>query len=121
MENLTLGLIPRGLTAPTRNDSVALNRSHRDGLTTPSRELTTPSRELTTPSRELATPSRELTIPSPEQLGSAGFKKAFGIRYAYMAGSMANGIASEELVIAMSQRSFLRSFGPAGLTVKRIR
>src|SRR5258707_5129248 len=56
MENLTLGLIPRGLTAPTRNDSVALNRSHRDGLTTPSRELTTPSRELLTPSRELPTP-----------------------------------------------------------------
>ncbi len=121
MENLTLGLIPRGLTAPTRNDSVALNRSHRDGLTTPSRELTTPSRELTTPSRELATPSRELTIPSPEQLGSAGFKKAFGIRYAYMAVSMANGIASEELVIAMSQRGFLSSFGAAGLPVERIR
>jgi trans-AT polyketide synthase, acyltransferase and oxidoreductase domains len=148
MENLTLGLIPRGSAAHARN-SVALGRSHRDGLTAPSRELTAPSRELTapsrgltapsreltapsreltapsrevtTPSRELTAPSREVTIPSPEQLGSAGFKKAFGVRYAYMAGSMANGIASEELVIAMGQRGFLSSFGAAGLPVERIR
>jgi trans-AT polyketide synthase, acyltransferase and oxidoreductase domains len=114
IENLTIGLIPRGPAAPTRNDSVALSRSHRDGLTTASRELTMPSRELTMP-------SRELTTPSPEQLGSAGFKKKFGLRYAYMAGSMANGIASEELVIAMGQRGFLSSFGAAGLPVERIR
>jgi PfaD family protein len=127
MENLTLGLIPRGSAAPARN-SVTLGRSHRDGLTAPSRELTAPSRELTAPSRELTapsreltTPSREVTTPSPEQLGSAGFKKAFGVRYAYMAGSMANGIASEELVITMGQRGFLSSFGAAGLPVERIR
>jgi trans-AT polyketide synthase/acyltransferase/oxidoreductase domain-containing protein len=114
IENLTIGLIPRSPEAPTQHDSVALSRSHRDGLTTASRELTTASRELTMPSRELA-------MPSPEQLGSPGFKKTFGTRYAYMAGSMANGIASEELVIAMGQRGFLSSFGAAGLPVERIR
>jgi len=107
IENLTLRLIPRGPTAPRRDESAAFSRSHRDELTTASRELTMPSRELTT--------------PSPEQLGSPGFKKAFGTRYAYMAGSMANGIASEELVIAMGQRGFLSSFGAAGLPVERIR
>ncbi|HEX3446163.1 MAG TPA: PfaD family polyunsaturated fatty acid/polyketide biosynthesis protein [Chthoniobacterales bacterium] len=110
IENLTLGLKPRGPAVPDRNwvrdffswptETAALSRSHRDGLTTTSPELTT---------------------PSPEQLGSAGFKKAFGIRYAYLAGSMANGIASEELVIAMGQRGFLSSFGAAGLPVERIR
>jgi trans-AT polyketide synthase/acyltransferase/oxidoreductase domain-containing protein len=114
MENLTFALIPRGPTAPIRNESAALRRSHRD-------ELTTPSHELTAPSHELAARSHGLTTPSPEQLGSAGFKKAFGIRYAYMAGSMANGIASEELVIAMGQQGFLSSFGAAGLPVERIR
>jgi trans-AT polyketide synthase, acyltransferase and oxidoreductase domains len=107
IENLTLRLIPRGPTAPRRDESAALSRSHRH--------------ELTTASRELTMASRELTIPSPEQLGSPGFKKAFGTRYAYMAGSMANGIASEELVIAMGQRGFLSSFGAAGLPVERIR
>jgi PfaD family protein len=117
IENLTLGLIPRRSTAPDRNwirdffswptETADLSRSHRDELTTPSHGLTTPSHELTT--------------PLPEQLGSAGFKKAFGTRYAYLAGSMANGIASEELVIAMGQRGFLSSFGAAGLPVERIR
>ncbi|HEX4200265.1 MAG TPA: hypothetical protein VHY59_02015, partial [Chthoniobacterales bacterium] len=132
IENLTLGLIPRGPTASSRNESMA-----RDGLTIPSPELTTPPQELATtplpelattpspklakPSPELTTPPPEQTTPSPEQLGSAGFKKAFGIRYAYMAGSMANGIASEELVIALGQRGFLSSFGAAGLPVERIR
>jgi trans-AT polyketide synthase, acyltransferase and oxidoreductase domains len=114
IENLTLKLIPRGAITPTRNESLALNQSHRD-------ELTAPSRELTTPVHKLTTPLLGLTTPPPEQLGSAGFKKAFGIRYAYMAGSMANGIASEDLVIAMGQRGFLSSFGAAGLPLERIR
>jgi trans-AT polyketide synthase/acyltransferase/oxidoreductase domain-containing protein len=148
LENLTLRLIPRDRTAPTRNESVALGRSHHDGLTTPlhkpaapSSEITTRSPELATVSPKLAAVSPELTAVSPEltevspeltevspeltllpeQLGSAGFKKAFGIRYAYMAGSMANGIASEELVIAMGKCGFLGSFGAAGLPVERIR
>jgi trans-AT polyketide synthase, acyltransferase and oxidoreductase domains len=120
LENLTLRLIPRDRTAPTRNESVALGRSHHDGLTTPLHKPAAPSSELTTRSPELAAVSPELTL-LPEQLGSAGFKKAFGIRYAYMAGSMANGIASEELVIAMGKCGFLGSFGAAGLPVERIR
>ena len=122
LENLTLRLIPRDPTAPTRNESVALGRSHHDGLTTPLHKPAAPSSELTTTrSPELAAVSPELTTLLPEQLGSAGFKKAFGIRYAYMAGSMANGIASEELVIAMGKCGFLGSFGAAGLPVERIR
>ena len=120
LENLTLRLIPRDPTAPTRNESVALGRSHHDGLTTPLHKPAAPSSELTTRSPELTAVSPELTL-LPEQLGSAGFKKAFGIRYAYMAGSMANGIASEELVIAMGKCGFLGSFGAAGLPVERIR
>jgi trans-AT polyketide synthase, acyltransferase and oxidoreductase domains len=134
MENLTLAMIPRGPTDPTRNESVALSRSRDEltapvhelttsshGLTTPSHGLTTPSHGLTTPSHGLTTPSHGPTTPSPEQLGSAGFKKEFGVRYAYMAGSMANGIASEEVVIAMGQQGFLSSFGAAGLPVERVR
>jgi trans-AT polyketide synthase/acyltransferase/oxidoreductase domain-containing protein len=121
MENLTLGLIARGSAGPARNESAALSRSHRDELTAPLHELTTRSYELAAPSHELRATPHELTTPSPGQLGSAGFKKAFGTRYAYMAGSMANGIASEELVIAMGQQGFLSSFGAAGLPVERVR
>ena len=54
------------------------------------------------------------------QLGSAAFRAAHGLRYAYMAGAMANGIASEAMVIALGQQGFLGSFGAAGLRVERI-
>ena len=50
-----------------------------------------------------------------EELGSAEFKKAHGVKYAYHGGAMANGIASVELVIALGQAGFLCSFGAAGL------
>jgi PfaD family protein len=56
----------------------------------------------------------------PAQLGSAAFRAAHGIKYAYAAGAMANGIASAELVIALGQAQLLCSFGAAGLMPSRI-
>ena len=56
----------------------------------------------------------------PERLGSAAFRAAYGLRYAYAAGAMANGIASEELVIALGQQRLLASFGAAGLVPARL-
>ena len=53
-------------------------------------------------------------------LGSAGFREAYGTHYSFYAGAMANGIASEELVIALGQAGFLGSFGAAGLVPARI-
>ena len=42
------------------------------------------------------------------------------VSYPYMAGAMANGIASEELVIALGKRGYLGSFGSGGLRPERI-
>ncbi|HEY3902105.1 MAG TPA: PfaD family polyunsaturated fatty acid/polyketide biosynthesis protein [Chthoniobacter sp.] len=56
----------------------------------------------------------------PENLGSADFRRRFGTRLSYMAGAMANGIASEELVLALSRAGILASFGAAGLPRARI-
>ncbi|CAM5321377.1 PfaD family polyunsaturated fatty acid/polyketide biosynthesis protein [Streptomyces abikoensis] len=56
----------------------------------------------------------------PERLGSAGFRKHYGVRLAYMAGAMAGGIASEELVIALARAGALASFGSAGLPAGRL-
>jgi len=53
-------------------------------------------------------------------LGDDAFKKAHGTAYAYYAGAMANGIASEELVIALGKAGFLCSFGAAGLVKSRV-
>ncbi len=56
----------------------------------------------------------------PEQLGDPAFLAAHGLRYAYVAGAMANGIASEEMVEAVGQAGMLGFFGAAGLTIERI-
>ncbi len=56
----------------------------------------------------------------PHQLGDPGFRTAHGVQYAYASGSMANGIASEDVVMAMGQAQMLASFGAAGLLPDRI-
>ena len=56
----------------------------------------------------------------PEDLGDPQFKTHHGAKYAYYAGAMANGIASEELVIALGKAGILCSFGAAGLVPDRV-
>jgi len=52
----------------------------------------------------------------PENLGDPGFREDYRLRYAYVAGSMANGITSAEMVEAMGRAGMLGSFGAAGLS-----
>ncbi|MGK0365110.1 MAG: trans-AT polyketide synthase/acyltransferase/oxidoreductase domain-containing protein [Saprospiraceae bacterium] len=54
------------------------------------------------------------------QLGDSSFQKDYNLKYAYKTGAMANGIASEELVIAIGKAGFLGSFGAAGLVPARV-
>ncbi len=56
----------------------------------------------------------------PSQLGDAGFRAHYGVSAAYVAGEMANGIASEALVEAVTRAGFLGVFGAAGLTLSRV-
>ncbi|MBM3776536.1 MAG: hypothetical protein FJW37_15450, partial [Acidobacteria bacterium] len=56
----------------------------------------------------------------PGRLGDPDFLTRHGVRYAYAAGAMANGIASEALVCAMARAGFLAFFGSAGLSVPRV-
>ena len=53
-------------------------------------------------------------------LGDAGFKKTYHVRCAYYAGSMANGISSVDMVIALGRAGLLGSFGAAGLVRSRL-
>jgi PfaD family protein len=53
-------------------------------------------------------------------LGDSTFRRDYGLKYAYKTGAMANGIASEELVVAMGKANFLGSFGAAGLVPNRV-
>ena len=54
------------------------------------------------------------------QFGDSDFIRVYGVNMAYMTGAMANGIASEELVIASGKAGMLSSFGAAGLVPSRI-
>lgn len=62
------------------------------------------------------------TLPPlyPEWLGDRGFLETHGLRFPYIAGAMANGIATTDMVIAMARAGMLGFFGAAGLTVDRI-
>ena len=53
-------------------------------------------------------------------LGNPHFCQDYQIDYPYMAGSMANGIASVELVEALANEGMLASFGAAGLSLTEI-
>ena len=55
-----------------------------------------------------------------DQLGDATFREDYQLKYNYKTGAMANGIASEALVIAMGQAQLLGSFGAAGLVPRRV-
>jgi PfaD family protein len=57
---------------------------------------------------------------TPARLGSPAFLAAHRLRFPYMAGAMANGIASCDIVEAMARNGMLGSFGAAGLSVERV-
>lgn len=59
--------------------------------------------------------------PMPlHNLGDPSFCRDHGLLYAYVAGGMANGIASVELVEAMAGAGMLGFFGAAGLSLAKI-
>lgn len=68
-----------------------------------------------------ALPVRGL-IPAVQvaELGSAAFRRAHGVRAAYVAGAMAGGIASEALVAAMSESGLLAFYGSGGLPIEAV-
>ncbi|GAA1956884.1 PfaD family polyunsaturated fatty acid/polyketide biosynthesis protein [Amycolatopsis minnesotensis] len=57
------------------------------------------------------------TVPPsyPEWLGDRGFLAAHDVRFPYVAGEMAQGIATPDLVVAMARAEMLAFYGAAGL------
>lgn len=56
----------------------------------------------------------------PEWLGDRTFNETHGTRFPYVAGAMANGIATTRLVIEMARAGCLGFFGAAGLSPARV-
>ncbi len=62
------------------------------------------------------------TMPAlfPEWLGDRSFLEVHAVRFPYVAGAMANGIATGAMVIAMARAGMLGFFGSAGLPIERV-
>ncbi len=56
----------------------------------------------------------------PENLGDPVFKKTHGLKYAYIAGAMANGITSVNMVEAAGLAGMIGFFGAAGLSLNQV-
>ena len=61
-----------------------------------------------------------LTPVSVSRFGDPSFCSVYGVEAAYYAGAMANAIASEQMVIALSQAGLMGSFGSGGLSLRRL-
>ena len=62
------------------------------------------------------------TLPAlyPEWLGGRSFNEAHGVRFAYVLGEMARGIASTALVIAAGRAGMIGFFGAGGLPLPKV-
>jgi PfaD family protein len=56
----------------------------------------------------------------PEWLGDRSFCETHGVRFPYVAGEMANGIATTRMVAEMARAEMLAFFGAAGLDLARV-
>ncbi len=56
----------------------------------------------------------------PEDLGDPVFKQTYSLKYAYVAGAMANGITSVRMVEEMGRAGMMGFFGAGGLPPERI-
>jgi PfaD family protein len=56
----------------------------------------------------------------PEWLGDRTFQEAHGVRFPYVTGAMANGIATPALVAAIGRAGMLGFYGAAGLAFERV-
>ncbi|MEV6489429.1 PfaD family polyunsaturated fatty acid/polyketide biosynthesis protein [Actinoplanes sp. NPDC051633] len=56
----------------------------------------------------------------PEWLGDRSFNQSHGVRFPYVAGEMANGVATVASVVAMARAQMLGFFGAAGLALPAV-
>jgi trans-AT polyketide synthase/acyltransferase/oxidoreductase domain-containing protein len=56
----------------------------------------------------------------PEWLGSSEFLETHGVRFPYVSGAMAHGIASPQLVVAMARAELLAFYGAAGVLLSEV-
>lgn len=58
---------------------------------------------------------------NPRHLGAQSFQTTHNVKYPYIAGAMANGIGSADMVIAMGKEGMIGFFGAGGLSLTNIK
>ncbi|MFZ2039930.1 MAG: 2-nitropropane dioxygenase, partial [Desulfobacterales bacterium] len=84
---------PDAILAALRTPAAAMTLVDLDGRTALAAGGRVTLGESAPPAKGLALTAFVPPLP-PQALGDPGFKKAFGLRYAYVMGAMANGITS---------------------------
>jgi trans-AT polyketide synthase/acyltransferase/oxidoreductase domain-containing protein len=82
------------------------------------RPMAVPVVEPATAMEPARTPHRSTV--TPERLGSEEFKQDYGLRYAYVAGAMLQGIASSAMVVRMGRAGLLSFYGTGGLPLPEV-
>lgn len=79
-------------------------------------------RETILRNREDPTGSLLAQVPPirPEDLGDPSYLRDHSLRYPYVAGAMAGGIGSTDLVVSMARHGMIGFFGAGGLSLARI-
>lgn len=111
-----LGASPPGVLKPM------ILRIRQEGGPLPAAAELQPEPPAPAPAPAPAVPALAGLRPSRAglQLGSAGFRDRFGVRQAYVAGGMYQGIASVEAVVRLAQAGLLGFFGTGGLPLPAI-
>jgi PfaD family protein len=61
-----------------------------------------------------------VAVLGPTDLGAASFRVEHGVRFNYVAGAMAAGIGSADIVVAMARSGMLGFFGAGGVPIDRV-
>ena len=124
-----IGTFAVGNSAPAFSPQDLLAAVHRvRDPATVVQELTTGRLGVAFDGRLIDAPNGKTSFPLvaslgalyPEWLGDRSFANVHGIRFPYLSGAMANGIATTRLVIEMARAGFGGFFGAAGLPLSRV-
>jgi trans-AT polyketide synthase/acyltransferase/oxidoreductase domain-containing protein len=83
---------------------------------------TASSNTASTPETDAPPVVSRVTAPqfAGTSLGSAAFRASFGLKYAYLAGGMYQGISSVDMVVRLAQAGVMGFFGAGGLDMETI-
>ena len=68
----------------------------------------------------LAAPSVTPVAFAAASLGSAAFRETFGLKYAYLAGGMYQGVSSVDMVVCLAKAGLMGFFGAGGVDMETI-